>query len=155
MLDVSYRQAKRLLCRYREAGPTGLAHRNAGRPSNRQISATTREHALALIRHKCSGEQDVRFGPTLAAEHLASDDGIAVTRETLRRWMLAEGLWTTHAFAVSATPRAEAALWRAARPMCFAAGLSATAFQWRSTPTGKRSMCDLRQKMSDSPASCR
>lgn len=34
-----------------------------------------------------------RFGPTLAAEHLASEDGVTVDHETLRRWMLAAGLW--------------------------------------------------------------
>jgi hypothetical protein len=27
------------------------------------------------------------FGPTLAAEHLASDDGLEVHAETLRRWL--------------------------------------------------------------------
>lgn len=94
MLDVSYRQAKRLLRRYRDEGPTGLTHRNTGRPSNRQTSPGIRDHALALIREKYSGAQGVRFGPTLAAEHLRSEDGIVVTRETLRRWMLAEGLWS-------------------------------------------------------------
>jgi transposase-like protein len=36
----------------------------------------------------------VRFGPTLAAEHLASEDGITVDHETLRRWLLAAGLWS-------------------------------------------------------------
>jgi hypothetical protein len=36
----------------------------------------------------------VRFGPTLAAEHLASEDKMEVDPETLRRWMLAEGLWS-------------------------------------------------------------
>jgi hypothetical protein len=35
-----------------------------------------------------------RFGPTLAAEHLASDDEVGVEGETLRRWMLEEGLWS-------------------------------------------------------------
>ena len=35
-----------------------------------------------------------RFGPTLAAEHLASEDGMRIDAETLRRWMLAEGLWS-------------------------------------------------------------
>ena len=34
------------------------------------------------------------FGPTLAAEHLASEDQLEVHPETLRRWMLAEGLWS-------------------------------------------------------------
>ena len=31
---------------------------------------------------------------TLAAEHLASEDKICVDHETLRRWMLADGLWS-------------------------------------------------------------
>jgi hypothetical protein len=31
------------------------------------------------------------FGPTLACEHLASDDGLAVNPETLRRWLRAAG----------------------------------------------------------------
>ncbi len=33
------------------------------------------------------------FGPTLAAEHLASDDGLEVHAETLRRWLKEAGLW--------------------------------------------------------------
>jgi hypothetical protein len=49
---------------------------------------------LALIREKYSGGVEERFGPTLAAEHLASEDGLAVDHETLRRWMLAAGLWS-------------------------------------------------------------
>lgn len=94
MLAVSYRQAKRLLRRYRAEGPTGLAHRSAGRASNRQTVAAIHDHALALIREKYSGDSASRFGPTLAAEHLASEDGLVVARETLRRWMLAAGLWS-------------------------------------------------------------
>ena len=49
---------------------------------------------LALVREKYSGGVDERFGPTLAAEHLASEDGLTVDHETLRRWMLAAGLWS-------------------------------------------------------------
>ena len=33
------------------------------------------------------------FGPTLAAEKLREDHGIVVGRETLRQWMIADGLW--------------------------------------------------------------
>ena len=33
------------------------------------------------------------FGPTLAAEHLAEEDGLSVHAETLRRWMGEAGLW--------------------------------------------------------------
>ena len=37
------------------------------------------------------------FGPTLAAEKLAGLDGIHVSKETLRRWMIAGGLWVPRA----------------------------------------------------------
>jgi transposase len=94
LMDVSYRQAKRLYGRYRADGAKGLKHRNAGRVSNRAISRRQRARVLALIRKKYSGGVDERFGPTLAAEHLASEDGITVDHETLRRWMQAAGLWS-------------------------------------------------------------
>jgi transposase len=94
ILDVSYRQAKRLWRRYRREGAKGLRHGSVGRPSNRTTAPATRRRALALIRQKYGGPVDARFGPTLAAEHLAAEDGLTVDHETLRRWMLAEGLWS-------------------------------------------------------------
>ena len=94
LLGVSYRQAKRLWCRFRTGGAKALRHRQAGRASNRGTSATTRARALALIRQKYSGTVTTRFGPTLVAEHLASEDGLTVDHETLRRWMLTAGLWS-------------------------------------------------------------
>jgi transposase len=94
MLGVSYRQTKRLWRRYREVGAKGLQHRNVGRPSNRAVAAEVRQRALAVIREKYAGDPDERFGPTLAAEHLASEDGLRVHHETLRRWMLTAGLWS-------------------------------------------------------------
>lgn len=94
MLDVSYRQAKRLWRRYRELGGEGLKHGNVGRPSNRRKPKSVRRRVLNLIRKKYSGSEEERFGPTLAAEHLAEEDGIVVDHETLRLWMLEEGLWS-------------------------------------------------------------
>ena len=94
MLAVSYRQAKRLARRYQAEGAKGLKHRSAGRASNHARPTTERKRALALIREKYSGPVDVRFGPTLAAEHLASEDGVTVHPDTLRRWMLTAGLWS-------------------------------------------------------------
>lgn len=94
LLDVSYRQAKRLARRYRAEGAKGLKHRSAGGPSNHARPAVERERVLALVREKYSGAVDVRFGPTLAAEHLASEDKVRVHHDTLRRWMLAAGLWS-------------------------------------------------------------
>ena len=53
-----------------------------------------RRRVLQLIRKKYSGSEAERFGPTLAAEHLVEEDGIVLDHETLRLWMLAEGLWS-------------------------------------------------------------
>jgi transposase len=94
MLQLSYRQVKRLWRRYRQKGSKGLQHGNAGRPSNRSKPAKFRRRVLSLMKRKYSGSEEERFGPTLAAEHLAEEDGIAIDHETLRGWMLAEGLWS-------------------------------------------------------------
>ena len=94
MLELSYRQTKRLWKRYRGEGAQGLQHRSAGRGSNRAKPEKFRRKVLQLIREKYSGTEQERFGPTLAAEHLGDEDGLAVGEETLRRWMLAEGLWS-------------------------------------------------------------
>ena len=94
LLQLSYRQAKRLWKRYREEGAAGMKHRGAGRRSNRAYPASLQREVLRQVRKKYGGEVGERFGPTLAAEHLASEDGLQVDAETLRRWMLAEGLWS-------------------------------------------------------------
>lgn len=95
LLRVGYRQAKRLLRRYRAHGAKGLRHGSVGGRSNHAWPATERRRILALVRRKYSGPLDERFGPTLAAEHLASEDGVTVHHDTLRRWMLAAGLWSS------------------------------------------------------------
>ncbi len=72
----------------------GLVHGNAGRGGNRGKSREFRERVLKLVKKHYGGNPGERFGPTLAAEHLAEDHNVVVDAETLRRWMLAEGLWT-------------------------------------------------------------
>jgi transposase len=93
-MEVSYRQAKRLWKRYRSKGAKGLVHGSAGRASNRAKPKKIRTKVVRLIREKYSGEVGIRFGPTLATEHLASEDQIELSATTVRRWMLAEGLWS-------------------------------------------------------------
>jgi len=94
LMGVCYRQGKRLWKRYREEGAAGLKHRSAGRRSQRAYPEKFRRKVLGLVREKYGGAVGERFGPTLTAEHLASEDGQRVHAETLRRWMLAEGLWS-------------------------------------------------------------
>jgi transposase len=88
LLGISYRQCQRIYKRYIEEGDKGLLHRNRGRPSNRKKPAEVTERVLALYR-----ERYWDFGPTLAAEKLVERDGYEIDHETLRRWLLAAGLW--------------------------------------------------------------
>src|SRR6266480_1795837 len=94
VLRLSYRQTKRLWKRYREEGAGGLKHRSAGQRSNRAYEERFQRKVLGLVRRKYGGRVGERFGPTLAAEHLVSEDGLQVDAETLRRWMLDAGLWS-------------------------------------------------------------
>lgn len=94
LMRVGYRQAKRLWKRYREQGAAGLRHGNAGRRSNRAHAEKFRRKVLRLVGEKYSGTVEERFGPTLASEHLQAEDKLRVDAETLRRWMLQEGLWS-------------------------------------------------------------
>ena len=83
VMNLSYRQAKRVWRRYRQQGDAGLVHRSRGAPSRRQLAPPLRARVLARY--------DARypdFGPTLAAEYLAGE-GLAVDHETLRRWLIA------------------------------------------------------------------
>ena len=87
ILQVSYRHGKRLWRLFAKKGAKGLAHGNAGKRSNHAKPKSMRQKVLRLIRQKYSGTEEERFGPTLAAEHLASEDGLTIDAETLRRWM--------------------------------------------------------------------
>jgi transposase len=93
-LGLSYRQLKRLYRRYQRQGAKGLVHGNVGRPPHHAKGGRLRRKVLSLVRKHYGGEPGERFGPSLAAEHLWEDHGIQVDHETLRRWMLAEGLWS-------------------------------------------------------------
>lgn len=98
LLDLSYRQVKRLYGRYRSEGASGLVHRTVGRASNHARSAVERERVLTLVRELYGGTAErgpaQRFGPALAAEHLWTDHGLKVPCSTLRDWMRSAGLWS-------------------------------------------------------------
>ena len=87
LMQLSYRQAKRVWRRYRQRGEAGLIHRLRGRASGRARSKAFKSKTLSRYT-KAYGD----FGPTLAAEKLAAE-GILIAPETLRRWLLAAGLW--------------------------------------------------------------
>ena len=78
---------------YQQGGGAGLKHGHAGRPSNRAKPEKFRRKVWGLVGKKYSGSEEERFGPRLAAEHLAEEDGLVIDAETLRGWMLQAGLW--------------------------------------------------------------
>lgn len=86
-LKISYRQVKRIYKRYREEGDKGLIHRNCGQPCHGAYSAEFRQNVLDLYRTKYFG-----FGPTFACEKLEKE-GFTLSDETLRLWLITEGLW--------------------------------------------------------------
>ncbi len=88
LLGLSYRQAKRAWARYRDRGDSSLVHGLRGRASNRRDLGGRKERALELCREKYSN-----YGPTLAAECLGRDNGLAVAVSTLRTWLSSAGLW--------------------------------------------------------------
>lgn len=88
LLGVSYRQVLRIWQRYESAGSEGLKHGLRDRSSNRKIDTGRRARILELYVAKYGD-----FGPTLAVEYLQNVDGEELDEETLRRWLIAAGLW--------------------------------------------------------------
>ena len=88
LLDLTRRQVFRLLKRYRQDGASAIRHKARGKPPNNRIHHAKRDYALSLVK-----ENYPDFGPTLAAEKLTEHHGFTVSRETLRKWMIEDGIW--------------------------------------------------------------
>ena len=88
-LGVSERQIRRILRRYRQEGDGGLVSRKRGKPSNRRTDTEVREAVQKYIKEPIMKG----FGPTLMAEKLAMQKGICLSKETVRRMMIEEGIW--------------------------------------------------------------
>jgi hypothetical protein len=87
-LGLCERQISRLARRYASSGPAGLISGKRGQPSNRELPVDLRARSMALVR-----ERYADFGPTLACEKLRECHGVALAKETVRRWMRDAGLW--------------------------------------------------------------
>jgi hypothetical protein len=88
LMGLGRRQVFRLRRSFAADAASGLVSRKRDRPSNRQYGETFRRTVLALVRQNYPD-----FGPTFAAEKLASCQGLRLGVETLRQWMIADGLW--------------------------------------------------------------
>jgi hypothetical protein len=88
ILSLSGRQIRRIVKRIRSEGDRGIVHQSRGRPSNRRTPDRVKDKVIRLYR-----AQYKDFGPTLASEKLSERDGIGMSDETLRRWLLEAGDW--------------------------------------------------------------
>ena len=88
-MGVSDRWVRRLLVRLKTDGDAVVVHGLRGRSSNRRIDEQTQTRVVELLKqpewHDC--------GPTFASQQLAKRHGIEVSKETVRGWMVAAGLW--------------------------------------------------------------
>lgn len=87
-LGLCIRQIGYICARVRREGNKGVIHRLRGRPSNRKLSEVLREKVLKIVRGRYWD-----FGPTFANEKLLERHRIEISTETLRSWMVADGIW--------------------------------------------------------------
>lgn len=88
VLNISVRQVKRLYRAYKARGAKGLISARRGKPSNHRLDREVEQQALDLLIEKYEG-----FGPTLAHEKLTEVHQLRLSRESVRRIMITEGLW--------------------------------------------------------------
>jgi hypothetical protein len=73
---------------YRERGAQGIVSQRRGKPSNNHLDAAVEQQVLDLIKEKY-----VDFGPTLTHEKLVEVNRVCISRESVRRIMIAEDIW--------------------------------------------------------------
>ncbi len=88
MIGLTERQMRRLVRGVREEGDSSIVHKARGKPSNRRMSEKVKKRVVRLYKKKYRG-----FGPTLASEKLLELDKTALSKETLRKWLMEVGLW--------------------------------------------------------------
>ena len=88
MLGISVRQVKRLYRSYLSSGAKGLVSQKRGKASNHRLREEVVQQARDLIYEKYAD-----FGPTLAHEKLVEKHKLKISDESVRKLMIAEGLW--------------------------------------------------------------
>ena len=107
-IGQSERHIRRLLVKLKEGDQT-VIHALRGRRSNRKVDEKRKAKAIAILgRHIYRG-----FGPTLASEYLGKRHQIAVSRETVRAWMMEARLWQSNKQRVN-----KIHVWRQRRSRC-------------------------------------
>ena len=85
---ISERQIRRLIQQYRKERAGGLVSKKRGVQSNRKISPEVEKQALAFMTSALLRD----FGPTLMTEKLEQMERVRLSKETVRRLMIAVGI---------------------------------------------------------------
>lgn len=88
LLNLSSRQIRRLVRKYRLEGAAGLISARRGKVSNRYRGDGFKEQIKQLV-----SQHYYDFGPTFAAEKLFEVHGLKISKERLRHWMIEWKLW--------------------------------------------------------------
>jgi hypothetical protein len=88
IISLSERQIRRIVKRIEAEGAKGIQHRSRGERSNRKTPKKLVERVRHLYQAKYQG-----FGPTLTAEKLSELEGITVSKESVRTWLMESGQW--------------------------------------------------------------
>jgi transposase len=89
-LNITTRQIRRIIKRYKTEGISGLVHKSRGNKGNKAMPEEKQQKIIKLIK-----ENYADFGPTFAAENLYERNGIKVSAEKIRQIMTQEKLWQT------------------------------------------------------------
>ncbi len=92
LLHVSVRQVQRQKSAVKKNGIESVVHKLKGKLGNHSIEKSVRANVLSTIKQTYPD-----FKPSFAAEKLKDDHGLIINPETLRLWMIEEGVWKVHA----------------------------------------------------------
>ncbi len=87
-LNLSSRQIRRLIKRFKTQGAKGLTNKHRNTVSNRKLPDDLRLKVLELYKQNYPD-----FRPTFFCEKLSELHNIEISKETARKWLLSEGLW--------------------------------------------------------------
>jgi len=88
LLGISDRHFRRLLKAYREQGAAALVSKKAGKLSNNHTKPAVRAKVVELLKTRY-----VDCGPTFAYYKFKTVEGLFLSKETIRKIMIEEGLW--------------------------------------------------------------
>jgi hypothetical protein len=88
IIGITERQIRRIIKAVREEGDKGIIHKSRGRASNRRIPGKIKDRIVKLYK-----KTYYDFGPTLASEKLLEINNIKISDESLRKWLIEDGIW--------------------------------------------------------------